>query len=285
MKKIGFIDYFLDEWHANNYPQWIAENCRDKGRDMEFAYAFADIDKPGGLDTDSWCEKYGAERLSSIDELVEKSDYIIVLSPDNPEHHERLSNLPLMSGKPVYIDKTFSPDLKTGIRIFEHAEKYGTPMFSSSALRFAKELAEYPNEKVNPDTLEFVSTTGPGSFETYSVHQLEMIVSLMGPGVKRIKSLSTKNDRTLIMECPDGRRASMHQMSQLPFQLTLQLKNGDGRYISECTEFFQGLIDSMLNFFETGKPPVPKEETLTIMALIEAGSKALANDDTWINVG
>jgi hypothetical protein len=26
MKKIGFIDYFLDEWHAENYPQWIEEN-------------------------------------------------------------------------------------------------------------------------------------------------------------------------------------------------------------------------------------------------------------------
>ena len=86
------------------------------------------------------------------------------------------------------------------------------------------------------------------------------------------------------MEYPDGRRASMHQMSQLPFQLSLQLKNGEGRYISDCTDIFQRLIDSMLSFFETGKPPVPKEETLTIMALIEAGSKALANDDVWIEV-
>lgn len=25
MKKIGFVDYFLDEWHANNYPVWIAD--------------------------------------------------------------------------------------------------------------------------------------------------------------------------------------------------------------------------------------------------------------------
>ena len=25
MKKIGFIDYYLDEWHANNYPRMIAE--------------------------------------------------------------------------------------------------------------------------------------------------------------------------------------------------------------------------------------------------------------------
>lgn len=27
MKKIGFIDYFLDEWHANNYPDWIRETA------------------------------------------------------------------------------------------------------------------------------------------------------------------------------------------------------------------------------------------------------------------
>ena len=25
MKKIGFIDFFLDEWHANNYPKWIRQ--------------------------------------------------------------------------------------------------------------------------------------------------------------------------------------------------------------------------------------------------------------------
>ena len=23
--KIGFIDYYLDEWHANKYPAWIKE--------------------------------------------------------------------------------------------------------------------------------------------------------------------------------------------------------------------------------------------------------------------
>ena len=23
--KIGFIDYYLDEWHANNYPDWFRE--------------------------------------------------------------------------------------------------------------------------------------------------------------------------------------------------------------------------------------------------------------------
>jgi hypothetical protein len=40
----------------------------------------------------------------------------------------------------------------------------------------------------------------------------------------------------------------------------------------------------MLDFFETGKPAAPKEETLAIMALIEAGRKALTSYDTWVKV-
>ena len=30
MKKIGFIDYYLDEWHANNYPQFIKDADGEK---------------------------------------------------------------------------------------------------------------------------------------------------------------------------------------------------------------------------------------------------------------
>ena len=25
MKTVGFIDYYLDEYHANNYPQWLKD--------------------------------------------------------------------------------------------------------------------------------------------------------------------------------------------------------------------------------------------------------------------
>lgn len=28
MKKIGFIDLFIDEWHADNYPKWFREAPR-----------------------------------------------------------------------------------------------------------------------------------------------------------------------------------------------------------------------------------------------------------------
>jgi len=284
MKSIGFIDFYIDEWHANNYPTWIQEDSVLAGRDCGPAYAWADTVMPGGLDTNEWCGKHGVKMLSTIEELVEKSDYIIVLSPDNPEHHERLSQIPLMSGKPVFIDKTFSPDYKSGVRMFKLAEKYGTPMFSSSALRFSEELSQYPNNIVNRKTMEYVATSGPGSYNIYSVHQFEMIVSLMGCGADRIKSLSSNNGRLLVIEYPGGRHASMLQMQEAPFQVTIQLERGDGLFISECSNIFPRQIHAILDFFETGSSPVPKEETLEVMALIEAGSKALAAYDTWVKV-
>lgn len=284
MKKIGFIDFFLDEWHANNYPEWIRNNCTSVGRDCELTYAWGETASREGIDTSSWCNRYGIKELPSIEALVEKSDYIIVLSPDNPEHHERLSRIPLMSGKPVYIDKTFSPDLASGVRMFELAGQHGTPVFSSSALRFSKELSDCRESKINKASLEYVATTGPGKYQNYSVHQFEMIVSLLGPGAARIKSLSSAACPMLVVEYSDGRRASFLQMQQAPFQVFIQQKDGNGEFISECSEMFPRFINSMMNFFETGKPPVPKEETLEIMAIIEAGRKALQNYDSWIKV-
>lgn len=127
-KKIGFIDYYLDEWHANNYPALIRETS---GGELEVAYAYGMIDSPlpGGMTTDQWCEKYNIPRCLTIEELIEKSDCLLVLSPDNCEMHEQLCQLPLRSGKLTYVDKTFAPDKETAERLFALAEEYGTPCY------------------------------------------------------------------------------------------------------------------------------------------------------------
>ena len=61
MKTIGFIDYFLDEWHANEYPAMIRAYNERHGTDYQVKYAWAEKDASSGVTTDDWCEKYGAE--------------------------------------------------------------------------------------------------------------------------------------------------------------------------------------------------------------------------------
>jgi hypothetical protein len=284
MKNIGVIDYYLDEWHSNHYLEWMENVFRGREkRDFNLSYAYADIDRPGGMTTDQWCSTCNVQRMDTIEELVEKSDGIIIFSPDNPEHHERLSSLALKSGKPVFIDKTFSPDLAAGIRMFEEAEKYGTPLFSSSCLRYSDEILDL-KKKVDLSQIEYTATQGPGSFEIYSVHQLEMIVSLMSTGAKSVKSLSTANGRMLAIDYSDGRMASLIQFADTPYSISVALKDGTDRHISTVSHLFENLISDIFDFMSSGIPPVKKEETLEIMALIDASKKALAGFDQWVNV-
>lgn len=281
MKKIGFIDYYLDEWHANHLPSWIRQSTfKDR---IDVAYAWAEKDREDGLSSEEWCQKHGVTLAESLEDLVAKSDYLVVLSPDNPERHEELADLALRSGKPVFIDKTFAPDAATARRMFSLAEEYKTPMFSSSALRFAEELQPL-RASIRPEDIAFVTTGGGGNFASYAVHQLEMIVSLMGVGAQRVRQCGTAKVPTVLIDYGEGRRASLQIMEGMPFRLSASTANGTAHHFpSLSAAFFNSLVETMLRFFETREVPVPKEQTIEIMALIEAGRRAVEVDD-WVPV-
>ncbi len=196
MKKVGFIDYYLDEWHANQYPAWIRDAT---GGAMEVAFAYGMKDAGHGLSNKEWCAKNGVTPCGTIEEVVARSDYLIVLSPDNPEQHEALAELPLASGKPTYIDKTFAPDRAAALRLFERAARHRTPLYSSSALRYAAEYAEVEREGI-----QVISSWGPGLLENYSIHQIEPIVALMGTEAKRVMYTGTAAAPALLIEFSGG---------------------------------------------------------------------------------
>ena len=84
MKKIGFIDYYLNEWHALNYPEMIGSIQNEFDEEFRITHAYAEIDHPN-MSTDEFCKKYHVIRCSSIDEICHECDYLILLYPDDPE--------------------------------------------------------------------------------------------------------------------------------------------------------------------------------------------------------
>ena len=88
MKKIGFIDYFMSEWHSNNYPSMIRNACEKMGVEYEVAYAWSELDdSPDGKTCDAWCAEHGVTRCATLEEVCEKSDVLLVLCPGVPEKH------------------------------------------------------------------------------------------------------------------------------------------------------------------------------------------------------
>lgn len=275
--KIGFIDYYLDEWHADNYPRMLREASAGE---IEVAYAYGKIDSPlTGKTSEEWCGEYGVACCGTIEEVIEKSDALIVLSPDNCEMHEELSRLPLRSGKKTYIDKTFAPDKRTAEAIFALGEAHGTPCYSTSALRFATEYEALRGRKV-----ESMSTWGPNGLETYGIHQLEPVMMLMQGSAARVMAVANGDWTNLLMEWEDGRSASvLCTGGDSPFAANLRLEEGC-KFLTVESDFFGGFIKNLVEFFRTGKIPVSHQETIAIMAVREAALRAAGNPGVWIPV-
>lgn len=280
MKKIGFIDYYLDEFHANNYPQMIEELS---GGEYKVCYAYGHIESPkeGAMTNKEWAEKYGVELLDSIEEVIEKSDYLVVLSPDNPEMHEELCHLPLMSGKLTYVDKTFANDKETAIRIFEHADKYGTKCFSSSALRFATEWKD-----IDTDSIYTLYSEGGGLLDIYIIHQLEPIMGLMKSRVEAIMALNDFNHPSFVVKFVDGRYVHLHhcRVKGTKFRITVCNQENKGKHYEVDSDYFRLFVQAMVEFFGTGIVPVPHEQTIDVIAARAAAIKAVETPFQWVEV-
>ena len=281
-KSIGFIDYYIDEWHANHYPQMIRSGpFKDR---FEVTLAWDKITPAGKKPLDAWCKEQNVAKASSLEEVIAKCDALVVLSPDNAEMHEELADLPLRSKKPVYIDKPIAPSLAAAKRLFEKAEKYSTPMMSSSALRFGSALETALVEKIKTEKVHFAATRGGGVFHIYAIHQIEMLVMAIGPGAKRVMQCGNEQANLMVVDYADGRRGSINLMPGIPFGMTIRYGQDQAVAIDTMDDFFPRFIEAMLRFFDTGKSTVPKEQTLEIAALIEAGQEALKKMDQWVAV-
>ena len=278
MKKIGLIDYFLDEWHADNYPQMF----RELGDEFEVKYAWGKIDFPGedGISNKAWGEKHGICVVDTMEEVIEKSDYLIVLSPDNPEMHEELCKLPLQSGKNTYIDKTFAPTKESAERIFRMAKEGNTKCYSSSALYFANEYQSYYTGDV-----KVIDSCGGGVIDFYIIHQLEPICAMMKCRPLRAISVGTKECPLIIIEFENGKSANLSIMLGLPFTVNL-MKEGkeEAEQIIVQSDFFKPFIKAMAEFFKTGVEPVSHEQTINVIAAREVALKAFNEPFKWIDI-
>ena len=272
MKKIGIIDYFIDEWHSNTYLGLFKKATEELGLDYIVSYAYAEIDCfENRLTTDEWCKENNVERCYSIEELCEKSDNILILSPANPEKHLLYAKTALRYKKATYIDKTFAENVDVAKEIYQIANTYGTKIFSTSALRYAEELDGLDN--VN----SVVITGGGRSIEEYIVHQIEMAVKLMGENAKTVRLFDRGNHSTVIVDF-DGKLATLNYSYGAPFVVDASIKDKSPAIYLPITKnnYFDRLIKDILTFFESQTPPFDYRQTITVIAVRDAIIKAKA---------
>ena len=266
MKKIGIIDFYIDEWHSNTYLGLFERASAELGVDYKVAYAWAELDRfENRRTTEQWCKENQIEQCKTIEELCEKSDNILILAPANPEKHLEYARVALRYGKSTYIDKTFTENLDSAKRIYEIANEYGTKIFSTSALRYAKELSELENVQ------SLVVCGGGRSLEEYIVHQLEMTVKLMGCQARSVRVYDREAQTTAVVDF-GGKYATLNYSRSGRFIVdALVCGEQNSRYLPIVDgEYFYVLIRTILEFFVSESVPFNSAETMAVIALRDA---------------
>jgi hypothetical protein len=277
--KIGIIG--LDTSHSVAFTK--ALNSPEAG-DEFFGYKVVAAYPKGSNDIESSVsrisgyitevQKYGVEIVGSIAELLTKVDVILLETNDGRLHLEQA--LPVLkAGKRMFIDKPMAASLADAIAIFEAANKYNVPIFSSSSLRYITGMDEVLSGKIGKVT--GAETYSPAKLEKthpdlfwYGIHGVESLFTAMGTGCKSVVRVSNADTDLVVGTWEDGRigtfrgiRKGKEDYGGIVYgEKAIKVLGGYAGY--------NPLLVQIINYFKTGIVPVRQEETLEILAFMEA---------------
>jgi predicted dehydrogenase len=233
-------------------------------------------------------KQQGVEIVSSIDDLLRKVDFVLLETIDGRKHLEQA--LPVIkAGKRMFIDKPIAASLHDGIAIFNAAEQYNNPVFSSSSVRYIEGAEELKEGKIGK--VRGADTYGPATIEKthpdmfwYGIHGIEALFAIMGTGCKQVVRIST-NDTDIITGTWEDGRIGSYRGTRYPKGDFGGIVFGE-KGISVLGEWkgYNPLLIKIIDFFRTGKVPVSPEETLEILAFMEAADESKTKGGIPVNI-
>lgn len=229
-------------------------------------------------------DKWKIELVDSIEELVRRVDAVMITSVDGRVHLAQARPV-IAARKPLFVDKPFTASVKDAVELARLARDNGTPLFSSSSLRFNDDVQAIKRD-ARVQEVKGAITWGPATLEPhhpdlfwYGIHAVEMLFTFMGPGCVRVTRVHTAGADLASCEWKDGRigtvrgiRDGASSYGQVVFgpKAVVSAPPPPATDPPAKRSSYYGLISAVVEFFRTGKPPVPIDETVEIMAFMEA---------------
>lgn len=287
--RIGIIG--LDTSHATQFtkifnqgPKNPADAPKFAGLKVVAAYPQGSTDIPSSYERvpeyTETVKKLGVEIVHSIDALLPKVDVVLLESNDGKVHLEQVRPV-FKAKKPVFIDKPLAASLGDCIKILNEAAASGTPVFTSSALRFGTNTLAVRSGQIG--TVSHAETFSPSKTEKshpdlywYGIHGVESLFTAMGRGVTKVKRGTTADGLIEVSgEWGDGRTGVFREANNTDRKgYGGKATGAKGESAIGAYDGYEPLLIEIANFFRTGKAPVSVEESLEIYAFMEAADES-----------
>ncbi len=221
--------------------------------------------------------KYGVEIVTSIPELLEKVDAILLESVDGRKHLPQFKEI-MKAGKPIFIDKPLASTYADAVEIARLARENKVRWFSASSLRFSTGIPALKQPGIRGAVV-----WGPGPTDKthqldlswYGIHAVETLYTFLGRGCVEVTRVSGPNGDTVVGKWGDGRLGTVVLDSEYAgfgattFTNRKSLVSGADFYTG-----YQDLVKEILKFFQGGPAPVDVGETLEMFAFMDAAQRS-----------
>ena len=226
-------------------------------------------------------KKLGVEITGSIAGLAGLDGFLLE-SVDGDQHLEQFRELAAF-GKPVFIDKPLACNYNDAKEILRISRETGTPVMTASCLRYSAGVCD-----LLPAGAEVRGVQALGPLELlddyrdyfwYGIHTAEILYTYLGRGCRSVRSLHYRDFEEIVGEWEDGRFGLIlgNRCHSYNFGATLVtnrchitgVANPDIPYMYQLSRH-------LLDFLRTGVSPIAPEESLEIIAFLEAASQSLA---------
>ena len=232
---------------------------------------------------------FGLEIVDSIEELCRKVDGILLESVDGRPHLAQARPV-IAAKKPLFIDKPMAGSLADAIEIFRLAKENKVPCWSSSSLRFSPGIIGMRNSKEAGQVLG-CDAFGPCSLEPhhpdlywYGVHGVEILFTIMGPGCESVRRVQTDGVEHVVGVWEGGRVGTFRGLKSGKKDYGAMVYGSKGIVRSGGYSGYGDLVREIVKFFETGKSPVPAEETIEIFAFMSAADESKAKGGQAVSI-
>jgi virulence factor len=229
-------------------------------------------------------EQIGIPLVDKPEEMIGKVDGMLIESQEGTVHWDRARPF-LDAGLPCYVDKPFTCGVDHAKKLAQLAASKNVPIFSSSSLRFAPELATFVAEPKHGKILGAISygpahlhERNPG-FYHYGIHAVEILYTLMGRGCQRVTCTHEKDVDVATGQWQDGRVATVRgiRSGRSDYGCLVFAEQGVSTVPINTRYIYRELLKQIVKMFETRKAPIDIRETVEIVAFIEAALKSAQN--------
>ncbi len=217
--------------------------------------------------------------VASPEDVIGHVDAVFIAVDDGSDHARRARPF-IEADIPVFVDKPLATDLGD-LKTFINWSKQGARFLSSSGMRYAPELDKLMSVgSANLSSWRWLSGVTCKTWERYSVHILEPMIRLLGPGFVSVQLESRPGIEVAHLAHSSGVQITVPVIHDGAASFGALQVCGTGAPVTlqmnDTYTAFRRQIVAFVDYVRSGLLPFPFSETIELMAAVLAGMRSAA---------